>query len=361
LQGRHLLVALIFNTNMPPNSNTAIVILNWNGQHFLKNFLPDIIAHSKNEARIIIADNASTDDSLIILDQFKDEIEIIKLDSNYGFTGGYNRALKLVNAKYYVLLNSDVEVTDGWINPLIKFMDENADVAACQPKIRSYSDRHLLEHAGGAGGFIDFLGYPFCRGRLYNTLEEDKNQYNDVHDVFWATGACMLIRANSFHGVNGLDEDFFAHMEEIDLCWRLQEDGQRICVVPQSIVYHVGGGTLPKSSSRKTYYNFRNNLMMLYKNLPASKIYWVIPIRLVLDGIAGLKFLFNGDIGDFFAVIKAHFSFYLSIPKRVKIRKSQQQKNKNNHIKGIYKRSIVADYYLFGKRHFSQLDSDLFT
>jgi len=346
---------------MPKKKKLAIVILNWNGQHFLEKFLPGIIQHSMEEARIIVADNASSDNSLKILEQFSNDIEIIKLDKNYGFTGGYNRALKLVNSEYYVLLNSDVEVTEGWIRPVLSYMEANADVAACQPKIRSFKDRELLEHAGGAGGFIDFLGYPFCRGRLYNSLEEDHNQYNDIRNVFWASGACMFIRSEAFNKCGGLDEDFFAHMEEIDLCWRLQEDGQRICVIPESVVYHVGGGTLPKSNSRKTYYNFRNNLMMLHKNLPSSKLFTVIFIRLILDGIAGLKFLFDGDAKDMQAVFMAHISFYKSIPKRRKIRKAQQQLKKTDKINGVYNRSIVADYFLFKKKHFSDLDTDSFT
>lgn len=346
---------------MPDKKKLAIVILNWNGQHFLKEFLPGIIQHSKSEARIIIADNASTDDSLKFLEQFSNDIEVIKLDSNYGFTGGYNRALKLVDAEYYVLLNSDVEVTEGWITPILNFLESNPNVAACQPRVRSYKDRHLLEHAGGAGGFIDFLGYPFCRGRIYNTLEKDNEQYNDIRDVFWATGACMFIRSKSFHTIGGLDESFFAHMEEIDLCWRLQQDVQRICVVPESVVYHVGGGTLPKSNPRKTYYNFRNNLMMMHKNLPASKLYFVILLRLLLDGIAGMKFLFDGDFHDMKAVFWAHLSFYKSLPKRIKIRKEQQARKKTTHIKGIYNRSIVADYYLLKKKYFSQLNTDSFT
>ena len=246
----------------------AIVILNWNGRHFLEKFLPGVAQHSRDLARIVVADNASTDDSLAYLKANFPEVDIIRLDQNYGFTGGYNRALQQVQEPYYVLLNSDVEVSEGWLNPLMQFMEKHPEVAACQPKIRSYNDRHLLEHAGAAGGFIDYLGYPFCRGRIYNHLEEDKGQYDQAVPVFWATGACLFIRRDDFRNENGFDEQFFAHMEEIDLCWRLQQSGKQIWVIPQSTVYHVGGGTLPKNNPRKTFFNFRNNLMMLFKNLP---------------------------------------------------------------------------------------------
>jgi GT2 family glycosyltransferase len=341
--------------------SVAVVILNWNGQRFLRDFLPSIIQHSHQDATIIVADNDSSDDSIAILESYGDQLKIIRLDKNYGFTGGYNRALAQVDVDYFVLLNSDVEVAGNWITPIITFMNAHPDVAACQPKIRSYNDRHLLEHAGAAGGYIDYLGYPFCRGRMYNTLEEDKGQYDTIQDVFWATGACMFIRKKVFQAVGGFDEDFFAHMEEIELCWRIQEMGHRICVVPQSVVYHVGGGTLPKSSPRKTYYNFRNNLMMLHKHLPLSKLIWIIPFRLLLDGIAGIKFLMNGDIGDMLAVIKAHMAFYRSIPSRNKLRVGIKRLVPRANIKGVYSKSIVAAYYIYQKRHFSQLNKDFFS
>jgi hypothetical protein len=341
--------------------NTAIVILNWNGEHFLRKFLPGVIACSKGIARIVIADNDSSDDSLKVLSEFGDDIEVIKLDKNYGFTGGYNRALKLVDAEYYVLLNSDVEVTTGWIEPIINFMTANADVAACQPKIRSYADRHLFEHAGASGGYIDWLGYPFCRGRLFLSLEEDHQQYNSTTEIFWATGACMFVRASVFHQMNGFDEEFFAHMEEIDLCWRMQIAGYKIMSIPESEVYHVGGGTLPKTNPRKTFYNFRNNLMMLQKNLPGHQAWVIIPIRLVLDGVAGVKFMLDGDFSDTLAVIKAHFAFYASIPKRLKIRKEIQQNLHNSKFKGVYHGSILKAYYLKGLKHFSQLNQQKFS
>jgi GT2 family glycosyltransferase len=238
---------------------TAIVILNWNGEGFLKQFLPDVIKHSNSFASVIVADNASSDGSIDYLKSLGSDVRIIQLDKNYGFTGGYNKALKEVDAEYYVLLNSDVEVRAGWIQPVIDFMDEHTQVGICQPKIKSFHQPTHFEYAGASGGFIDWLGYPFCRGRLFNSLEEDKGQYNDNLEVFWATGACMFIRAKLYHELNGLDENFFAHMEEIDLCWRAQLSGQKIMVIPAAEVYHVGGGTLPKNNPRKTFYNFRNN------------------------------------------------------------------------------------------------------
>jgi GT2 family glycosyltransferase len=309
---------------------------------------------------VIVADNASSDNSLEYLNRYSDQIEIIKLESNFGFTGGYNRALKLVEADYFILLNSDVEVTANWIVPVIEYMEANPEIAACQPKIRSYHDRHLLEHAGAAGGYLDFLGYPFCRGRLFTTLEEDHEQYDDTRRVFWATGACMFIRAKSFHDMKGFDEAFFAHMEEIDLCWRLQQSGYAIAVVPQSVIHHVGGGTLPKSSPRKTYYNFRNNLLMLHKNMRLSALCYTIPIRLILDGIAGFKFLLNGDAGDCFAVIRAHFRFYLMLPGRMRMRKEQQGLRKTEKLTGFYNGSVVVDYFLRRKKKFSELDNSKF-
>lgn len=336
----------------------AIVILNWNGRHFLEKFLPGVVQHSKDLARIVVADNASGDDSLAFLRTNFPEVDIIQLDQNYGFTGGYNRALQQVPEPYYVLLNSDVEVTEGWLTPLLKFMEKHPEAAACQPKIRSYNDRHLLEHAGAAGGFIDYLGYPFCRGRLYNHLEEDKGQYDQAVPVFWATGACLFIRKDDFHRENGFDENFFAHMEEIDLCWRLQQSGKEIWVIPGSTVYHVGGGTLPKNNPRKTFFNFRNNLMMLFKNLPGHRLIWLIPVRLLLDGLAGIKFFIDGDRKDTLAVIKAHFAFYAFVITHFRSRYKQQRRLKIHPSKGIYQASIVKAYYLQGKKYFHQLNQE---
>ncbi|MEN9332096.1 MAG: hypothetical protein RLZZ94_1186 [Bacteroidota bacterium] len=333
-----------------PSIKTAVVILNWNGEGFLKQFLPGVIQHSQ-DATVIVADNASTDNSIAYLESLGNAVIIIQLDKNYGFTGGYNKALKQIDAEYFVLLNSDVEVTAGWIHPIIELMDENKSVGICQPKIKAFHQPSHFEYAGASGGFIDSMGYPFCRGRLFNHLEEDKGQYNNNLEVFWATGACMFIRADLYHQLGGLDENFFAHMEEIDLCWRAQLLGQKVMVVPSAEVYHVGGGTLPKNNPRKTFYNFRNNLMMLYKNLPTSKLFSVIAIRLMLDGVAGIKFLLQGDLKDTVAVIKAHFAFYGCLIKG-KLKRSQ---NTENSPGTIYPHSILWAYFIKGIRKYNEL------
>jgi GT2 family glycosyltransferase len=332
----------------------AIVILNWNGIHFLKQFLPEVILYSKG-AEVIVADNASSDDSLVWIEENHKEVRIIRLASNAGFAGGYNKALAQVKADIYVLLNSDVLVTEGWLNPVIELMSSDATVAACQPKICSFSDRHLLEHAGGAGGFIDYLGYPFCRGRIYTTLEEDNGQYDDQREIFWATGACLFIRSEVFHQCNGFDEDFFAHMEEIDLCWRIHHLGLKIMIAPAAKVYHVGGGTLPKSNSKKTYLNFRNNILMIHKNLLPDEWIKVFIIRLLMDGLAGIKFFLSGQPADCWSVVKAHLYFYKNYNRRKLIRKKAQSEITYKTIPGIYQRSIVFDYYIAGKKYFSQL------
>jgi GT2 family glycosyltransferase len=332
----------------------SVVILNWNGVHYLKQFLPAVIQHSGN-AEIIVADNASTDDSLQWLMQHYPEVRIIRMKENNGFAGGYNKALQQVKSDYYVLLNSDVLVTMNWLEPVIQRMQQDASIAACQPKIRSWSDRELLEHAGGSGGFIDYLGYPFCRGRIYSTLETDHSQYDDAREIFWATGACLFIRSEVFHACNGFDEDFFAHMEEIDLCWRIHHRGYKIMADPSSMVFHVGGGTLPRSNPKKTYYNFRNNLLMIHKNLLPGEWLKVFLIRLVMDGLAGIKFISSGHPADCLSVIKAHLYFYRHYSKRKKVRAKEQQHIITRDIPCIYQRSIVFDYYIFGKRFFSQL------
>ena len=297
---------------------TAVVVLNWNGKNWLEKFLPTLVKHSKDEATVFIADNASTDDSIEFVQDNYPEVEIIANKSNGGYAKGYNDALRKISAEYFVLVNSDIEATDKWLSPLIKLMDEDEDIAACQPKILDYNNRLKFEYAGASGGFIDHLGYPFCRGRIFDTLEEDKAQYNNTTEIFWATGACFIVRASRFWEVGGLDEDFFAHQEEIDLCWRLKNKGHKIMAEPNSTVYHVGGATLNTESPFKTYLNFRNNLYMLFKNLPITSLLSVIPIRLQLDGIAAFTFLKKEKgIQHFFAIGKAHFAFYIAIPKLI--------------------------------------------
>ena len=336
----------------------AVVILNYNGKRFLEQFLPNVIEHTDAAlADIVVADNASTDDSVAFMREHFPEIRLIENGSNGGFATGYNLAMRQIEAQYFVLLNSDIEVTPQWIEPVIALMDADPQIAACQPKILSYYDRTKFEYAGASGGFIDRYGYPFCRGRVFQHLEEDRGQYNDSCEVFWATGACMFVRADLYLQHGGLDDSFFAHMEEIDFCWRMKNLGYRIYCCPQSTVYHIGGGTLPKSSSRKTYLNFRNNLSLLYKNLPKSRVLWVIAYRILLDWVAALKFLCGGGLADFWAVIRAHWAFYKRIPSIRQVRKDL-----NNHpVSQMYQSNIVFDNFLKGKKTFSALDPEKFS
>lgn len=287
----------------------AIVILNWNGEKMLRKFLPSVIEHSP-QAQVYVADNASTDGSMALMEACFPSVKTIVLDRNWGFAEGYNKALAEVDAEYFVLLNSDIEVTPQWLEPLVAFMDTNNDVAACQPKLLSETKRDSFEYAGASGGFIDRYGYPFCRGRIFDVVEIDNGQYDDVCDIFWATGACLMVRSEDYWKAGGLDGRFFAHNEEIDLCWRLRLLGRRVCCIPQSSVYHVGGGTLPKGNPRKTFLNFRNNLTMLYKNLPQSELRKVMLVRWLLDYVAAWQTLvFKGNYGDFKAIYKARRAF----------------------------------------------------
>lgn len=336
---------------------TAVVILNYNGKKFLEDFLPAVIEKSRHIADIWVADNNSSDDSIELLKQKFPEVNIITNPENGGYASGYNVALKQIEAEYYILLNSDIEVTDNWIEPVISLMDTDNNIAACQPKILSFYETEKFEYAGAAGGFIDTYGYPFCRGRMFQNIETDNGQYDDAMEVFWASGACMFVRAELFHKYEGFDDDFFAHMEEIDLCWRMKNFGHKIMVCPESKVFHVGGGTLPKQSSWKTYLNFRNNFSLLYKNLPSNKLFKVFFFRLLLDGVAGLKFMLQGGFQDMFAVVKAHFYFYSNIGKLRKKRK----KLKQLEVSHIYKGNIVIDHYLFRKRKYDELDKSLFS
>lgn len=334
-------------------AKVAVVILNWNGREFLNKFLPAVVEHTANDAEIIVADNGSTDSSIEFLEMEFPMVRIIQNLTNMGFAKGYNDALKQVDADYYVLLNSDIEVTANWLNPVIDFMEKDPMMAACQPKLRSYYQRDHFEYAGAAGGFIDKYGYPYCKGRVFQHLEKDEGQYDTPGEIFWATGACMFVRANLYHKFFGLDEDFFAHMEEIDFCWRLKNAGYKIMYCPDSVVYHVGGGTLPKVSSYKTYLNMRNNIVMLYKNLPRKRIIPVLIYRMILDLIASVKFLFDGGFNDFFAVIRAQFSFLRRIQRNLFKRKDLIH---SDNISCMYQGNIVFEHYLKGKKKFSDLD-----
>jgi len=340
-------------------TKTAVVILNWNGRGFLEQFLPGVLQHSAG-AEVIVADNASTDDSVPWLRANFPGLRIVQNEVNGGYAKGYNDALKRIEAEYYVLLNSDIEVTPGWLEPVIALMDKDAAIAGCQPKLRAFHQRDQFEYAGAAGGFIDKWGFPFCRGRIFDTYEKDEGQYDDTCEIFWATGACLFIRAKDYHEAGGLDEDFFAHMEEIDLCWRLKNTGRKIMYCSSSIVYHVGGGTLAKSSPRKTYLNFRNNLTLLLKNHAPGFFALKIFLRLVLDGIAGAKFLFSGDAPHCLAVLKAHGSFYRHLGRDLRKRRAMKKKIAQYTGSAVYRGCIVYDYYAKGKKKFSMLEKEKF-
>jgi hypothetical protein len=336
----------------------AIVILNWNGVEYLKRFLPKVADNTKitdHSVEIVIADNASTDNSIDYVRHYFPSLRIIQLDENYGFAKGYDLALNQIKAKYFVLLNSDVETPSDWLYPLVEYMEKHPQVAATMPKIKWYKDKHMFEYAGAAGGFIDFFGYTFCQGRLFDTLEMDDGQYNIPKEIFWASGACFMIRSEIYFKAGGLDHRFFAHMEEIDLCWRIHRLGYKIYYIPESEVFHVGGGTLPSGNPFKTYLNFRNNLILIYKNLPSKGLYKRLMWRLILDFIAGINLLLKGNVNGFLSVFKAHWKFYGMF---FKLKKERGFINYNlrtyEHI--IYFRSIVFDYFFRRKRRFTQLD-----
>lgn len=332
----------------------SIVILNWNGAEMLRKFLPSVITHSEGEGiEVCVADNASTDNSLEVMQTEFPDVRLILLDRNYGFAEGYNRALAEVDAEYCLLLNSDVEVAEGWLSPMLTYMDTHPEVAACQPKIRSWYRREEFEHAGACGGYMDKYGYPFCRGRMMDTVEVDAGQYDTVVPVFWATGAALLVRTVDYREAGGLDARFFAHMEEIDLCWRLRSRGRSIVCIPQSVVFHVGGATLNKSNPRKTYLNFRNNLLMLYKNLPEEELHPIMRVRWCLDMLAAVQYLLKGEWGNVRAVFRARRDY-------ADMRASYQSVRSENLSKTVcptqperYPWSLLWRYYVRRKRTFN--------
>lgn len=333
----------------------AIVILNWNGRKMMEKYLPSVLEHSK-EAEVYIADNNSSDDSLEWLRIYINKVKIIKLDQNYGFADGYNRALKQVKAEYYMLLNSDVEVTPHWLQPLVEYMDTHQEVAACQPKLLSYVDKGRFEYAGAAGGYIDRFGYPFCRGRIFDSVEADNGQYDSVQQMLWATGACLFIRSEDYWRVGGLDARFFAHNEEIDLCWRLRIMGRQVVCLPDSQVYHLGGGTLPKGNPYKTFLNFRNNLTMLYKCLPDKELHDVMRWRWFLDYLAAWQTLIlNRNYGDFKAIYRARRAFKKWKNDFKEDRKRIQESRREASVPERKRYSIVWQYYVKGKRRYSDL------
>ena len=329
----------------------AIVILNWNGRKYLEQFLPSVLENSSG-CRVIVADNASSDDSVSFVRNNFPQVEIIINSGNLGFCEGYNQALKQVKADYYVLLNSDVQVTPGWVDPIIRLMESDPKIAACQPKIRAFNEPEMLEYAGAGGGFIDNFGYPFNRGRIFDTLEKDLGQYNDTIEIFWATGACMFVRAEMYHKLGGLESTFFAHMEEIDLCWRMQRAGYLVYSCPESVVYHVGGGTLPKGNHRKVFLNFRNNLIMMAKNLPPASALLKISIRFGLDGISAIKSLLGGEGTYFWAVIRAHIGFLYWL---IMEKKTRQVVKKGYRLHGYLRKSIVWRHFVLGETRFTEI------
>lgn len=339
---------------MKTQPSIAIVILNWNGAEMLRRFLPSVITHSV-DARIIVADNGSTDhSSQVVLQEFP-TVEWLPLGKNYGFADGYNHALKALDATYYLLLNSDVAVTEGWLQPLLSYMEEHEEVAACQPKLLSEAANDLFEYAGAAGGYMDRWGYPFCRGRILHVVEKDSGQYDTIAPVFWATGAALLVRRKDWEAVGGLDGRFFAHMEEIDFCWRLRARGRGIVCIPQSKVYHVGGGTLQQGNPRKTYLNFRNNLLMLYKNLPDEELTQVLRWRTCLDLIAAIKFLLTSSWEEARAVFRARKDFSALKESYRAVRAENLRLTQSTAIPEKIEKSLLWQFYVKGKRTFATL------
>lgn len=333
--------------------SVAIVILNWNGKNFLERFLPSVLADDFPGADVIIADNGSTDDSVDFLQQHYPQLRIIRNNRNEGFAKGYNIALKQVVSDYYVLLNNDVEVTKGWIKPVIDLMENDPGIAACQPKLLSYNNKRVFEYAGASGGWLDFLAYPFMRGRIFEDCEEDNGQYDDAVPCFWASGAALFVRASVYHQLGGLDEYFFAHQEEIDLCWRIQLAGHKVYVQPSSVVYHVGGGSLPKGNSRKVFLNFRNNIIMLAKNSTSLDALWKVPVRIFLDALSAWRGLFSGDNRYFFAIMKAHFHFFWWLIFYRKL--SVFPAHKRGELQGMHRRSVVWAYFIRKKKTFLEI------
>lgn len=329
---------------------TAIVILNWNGKDLLEKFLPSVVNFSSELATVYVADNASTDNSILFIKKNYPSIKIIENKINGGYAKGYNDALKHVDADIYCLLNSDIEVTKGWLSPILNLFKEEKNTAIIQPKLLDYKNKTKFEYAGAGGGFIDLYGYPYCRGRIFNYLETDNNQYNAISEIFWASGACLFIRANVYHQLGGFDEDYFAHQEEIDLCWRTQNLGYNIKYVGASEVYHVGGATLQETNPHKTFLNFRNSLLNVVKNVPKKWFLFVVFSRLILDGIAGLKFLIELRPVHTFAILKAHLSFYKNLNRFLKKRKQLQKKSDYN-----LHTSIVWQYFILGRKKFEDL------
>jgi hypothetical protein len=335
--------------------DTAVVILSYNGWKWHELFLPKIIAEAESGYDIVVVDNASTDDTLQQLQEKYPSVKTLHIDINRGFAHGYSEGLKQIQASYYILLSSDFEVTEGWFPPLRNAMDKYPGLAACQPKIRYWRERELFEYAGAGGGFMDKFGYLFCRGRIFFDIEKDEHQYDNDIEVFWASGGCLMVNAELYHKVGGLDPEFYAHMEEVDLCWRLKNAGYKIGYIGASTVFHVGGSVISYGSPQKLYYNFRNNLILLLKNERKSKLIWLFPLRLMLDGVAGLRLLLSGKPKETATIIKAHFHFYRSLGQWLNGRRENKKLIKKRNTEGIYPKSIVWNYFIGRKKLFPQL------
>lgn len=335
----------------------SIVILNWNGSSFLKRFLPSVVAHSKGDVEIVVADNGSTDDSRSVIETLFPTVIYLQLDQNYGFAEGYNRALAVVQADYLLLLNSDVEVTPGWLEPMLQLMEGDPSIGVCQPKILSLDRPDEFEYAGAAGGFIDRFGYPYCRGRILQVVEKDLGQYNNSIPVSWTSGACMMIRTQVWKECKGFDADFWAHMEEIDLCWRAQHLGYKVYVTPDAVVYHLGGGTLNYNNPLKIHLNFRNNLFLLFKNLPGKQLATILPARMVLDGVAAFAFLFKGEFKSFGRVLTAHLKFYRALPQLIKKRREIFLLSKKRKLSLLTSNFILWNYFVLKRRKYDETGS----
>ncbi|MBL7765278.1 MAG: glycosyltransferase family 2 protein [Chitinophagaceae bacterium] len=337
--------------------DTAVVVLSYNGKELHQLFFPELIAQSQGRYDVVLIDNASTDDTAAYVAQHFTEVHIVRIPVNHGFAHGYYEGLKQIQAKYYVLLSADFEITPNWFQPLHQLMEKHPDIAACQPKIKYYKDKSKFEYAGAGGGFIDTWGYLFCRGRIFFTLEEDKGQYDNTLEVFWASGGCMFVRADLYHQLGGLDAELYAHMEEVDLCWRMKNAGYRIAYCGSSTVYHIGGSVISYGSPQKIFYNYRNSLILLLKNLPASRLIWLLPFRLILDGVSGVRSILGGNFKEVKAILKAHWSFYRHFGLWYRKRKVSQSLITTPSGGGIYPKSIIAEYFIRKKTEYHQLDT----
>lgn len=336
--------------------DTAVVVLSYNGRDLHKLFFPLLLQEAVGQYDVILVDNACTDDTAAYVAEHFPEVGLVSIAVNRGFANGYAEGLKQIQAKYYVLLSADFEVTPGWFQPLHQLMEKHEDVAACQPKIKYYKDKKMFEYAGAGGGFIDRWGYLFCRGRLFFTLEEDQGQYDNTIEVFWAGGGCMFVRANVYHALGGLDADLYAHMEEVDLCWRMKNAGHRIAYCGSSTVYHIGGSVISYGSPQKLFYNYRNSLVLLLKNLPTGRLMWLMPFRLVLDGISGLRSLLKGEWMEVRTIVRAHWNFFLHVGKWWRKRKEVRRVRKTDSRSAVYPGSIIVDYFIRKKQRYTELE-----